>query len=121
GVPGRPAVPLDTGATTAPLLPTTFYVPGEGPILVGEPAEKMALRDPAGVVRYLKHSLHRTDPLLRNRRRIGVWDLAALLFAHVRERSRRSMEQGGAPQCVLPIPPSFDRQQAAALKKSAEL
>lgn len=77
------AVLLELGHDVRTVIPSTFYIPREGKVLVGDYAQDELENDPAGIVRGLKKELHEERPIRRNGRKVNRIELASLLFQSI--------------------------------------
>ncbi len=85
-------------------MPTLAYVPGSGPIRVGDAAVEAIKADPVGAIHDLKSRVGGTD-LVRNRRRCRPADLIVQLFAELRETALGQADIGDAlDDCCLAVP-----------------
>lgn len=109
----RPTIRVD--------MPTLSYVPGSGPICVGDAAAEAIKADPVGAIHDLKARLGGTE-LVRHRRRYRPADLIVQLFAELRETVLRQPDVGDAlTECCLAIPLEFDTRRSESLQEAARL
>lgn len=118
---GRPEL-LPLGSNGSQVMPSLFYLPrGNTAPYVGIVARDYVDEDPTGVVRSLKRRMHDTSVIRKNGRSIAPVDLAAQLFAYIREFAEKQVFHAEVTNCVLTVPVAFDSIQCAAIVTAARL
>lgn len=112
---------INLGREVSWAIPSLFYIPKDGELLIGDDAQEAFRGDPAGVVRGLKVELHRVAPIRRNGRRFERTDLVARLFGWIRgECDRQVFHDDPVTDCVLTVPPGFGAFEIDRLTAAAE-
>lgn len=85
---------IELGRAIRTIIPSTFHIPKEGDILVGDDAEDAISVNPAGIVRGLKKELHKEGKIRRNKRKLDRIDLASKLFKYIKEECEEKVFHG---------------------------
>lgn len=121
--PGTPAVAVDLGGSLGAKGPTTVsavYTGADGSVLIGDPALRRGLADPAGLAREFKRRTGDTTPILLR----GVpWSVAALTARLLRGVVDIVIEREGGPPSavVLTHPANWGRYKIDVLAEAAAL
>lgn len=115
---------LELGREIRSIIPSLFYIPEEGEILLGDDAVEASKFHKTGVVRGLKMEIDREKAIRKNNRKTDRVKLASLLFSHIKS-SCNDLYFNDTPvtDCIITIPPSFSISESKkkAIEKAAKL
>ena len=116
------SVLIEIGREIRPVLPSIFYIPKEGDILVGDDAQDELENDPAGIVRGLKLEIDKDEKIRLNNRKIDRIELLSNLFHYIRQRCESEVFFGSpVTKCTLTVPVKFLPYERNCIRKALEL
>jgi cell division ATPase FtsA len=119
---GKPKI-IELGQEIRAIIPSVFYIPQQGPVLIGDDAAQMADEDPSGIVTDIKRELHRTSKIRCGEGRPAYqrWELVSHLFSEIRRRCGEEVfHTGPSSDCILTVPVCFSEPQRQKLREAAE-
>lgn len=119
---GKPEL-IPLGQEIRDIMPSVFYIPRSGSVLVGDDAAQMADQDPAGIVTDIKRQLQRPGKIRCGEGRpvFQRWELVAKLFSEIRRRCDEEVfHNGSVDHCMLTVPVCFSEPQRQKLQHAAE-
>lgn len=119
----RPQV-IELGRQIRSIVPSLFYIPVEGKILVGDDAAEEAKLDRRGIVRGLKMEIDKGIFVRKNKRKINRIELASILFSYIKQQCEDlHFHNEKITECVLTIPSTFTiaPNKQKAIEEAAEL
>ena len=114
---------IKLGQEIREMMPSVFYIPQSGSVLVGDDAAQMADEDPAGIVTDIKRQLHRPGKIRcgEGRPAFQRWELVSKLFSEIRRRCGEEVfHNGSVDSCMLTVPVCFSEPQRQKLCLAAE-
>lgn len=115
---------IELGHEVRAVIPSIFYIPYKGPILVGDDAQRMIDEDPAGVVVGLKKDIHKLGKYRcgGGRPPVDRRELASNLFRHIREQCENEVFHGEKiSECILTVPVAFEDQKRDCIREAARM
>lgn len=119
---GKPKM-VELGHEIRAVMPSVFYIPQSGPVLVGDEAVQMADEDPAGIVVDIKRELQRPGKIRCGEGRPAYLrsELVSILFSEIRRRCDEEVfHNGSIDSCMLTVPVCFSEPQRQKLRHAAE-
>ena len=113
---------IELGQEIRSVMPSVFYIPPSGSVLVGDHAAQMADEDPAGIVVDIKREIHRPRKIRCGEGRVPYqrWELAAAMFSEIRSRCDKEVfHNGSIDSCTLTVPVCFSEPQRQKLQQAA--
>lgn len=118
---GKPDL-IEFGRKDRPIIPSIFYIPPEGEVLIGDDAQDELSKDPAGIVRGLKLAIDEDNKIRLNGRKFDRIELLSKLFSYVRKNCETDVFFGEqVNKCTLTVPVSFSPFKRDCIKKSLKL
>ena len=119
---GKPEL-IPLGQAIREIMPSVFYIPQSGSVLVGDDATQMADQDPAGIVTDIKRHLQRPGKIRCGEGRpvFQRWELVSKLFSEIRCRCDEEVfHNGSVDHCMLTVPVCFSEPYRQKLQQAAE-
>ena len=114
---------IELGQEIRSVMPSVFYIPPSGSVMVGDNAAQMADEDPVGIVVDIKREIHRPGKIRcgEGRATYQRWELVSAMFFEIRSRCNREVfHNGSIDSCTLTVPVCFSEHQRQKLQQAAE-